>query len=152
MVFDSRRGFPAFCPAHPLLTRPRDECSCTERQAKKEAYNKAHNIDPNKPKVSRHCVHAGEQADEQNKRKRRDRQKGPFNSAREAIENFASQKKFSSRLNYGVLNSLGLGDDEKGKDEGLQEMDDEKDDDDDWGDHEKHDEKEEDTGDDPNNW
>ena len=86
-----------------------------------------------------------------NKRKRRDRPKGPFNSAREAIENFASQKKFSSRLNYGVLNSLGLGDDEK--DAGLEAMDDEKDDDEDWGDHQKHEEKEDDGGDDdPNTW
>lgn len=88
--------------------------------------------------------------DAQNKRKRPDRQRGPYNSAREAIENFASQKKFSSRLNYGVLKTLGLGEDEK--DDGLEAMDDEKEDDEDWRDHEKHDEKEEDTGDDPNNW
>lgn len=43
--------------------------------------------------------------------------KGPYNSAREAVETFATVKKFSSRINYGVLKTLGMGDGDDEKDD-----------------------------------
>lgn len=62
--------------------------------------------------------------DGQKQKKKRAVQKGPYNSAREAIETFASTKKFSSRFNYGALSKLGLGDDEKDDEDGLETLDD----------------------------
>jgi transcription factor IIIB subunit 2 len=69
-------------------------------------------------------VNVKARADGQKQKKKRVVQKGPYNSAREAIETFASTKKFSSRLNYGALTRLGLGDDEKGDEDGLEALDD----------------------------
>ncbi|ORX39134.1 hypothetical protein BD324DRAFT_577073 [Kockovaella imperatae] len=90
-----------------------------ERQAKKAAYAKARGLDPNKPK----------------KRKKRVPRQGPFTSTKEAIDTFASTKKFSSRLNYSVLQNLGLAKDEVTS---LQSFDDD----------EKDDEKEDDMDED----
>lgn len=84
----------------------------------------------------------------QNKKKRKAPHRGPYNSAREAIENIASTKKFSTRINYGALN---LAMDGEGED-GLQAFEDEKHD-------EKYDGKRisclpgsSDFPDDPDNW
>lgn len=81
-----------------------------ERQEKKAAYNKAHGIDPAKPKAKRRKVAPGV--------------KKPFSSAREAIDNFAVTKKFSSRINMDALRRLQDGD----GDAGLERMEDEKED------------------------
>jgi hypothetical protein len=59
----------------------------------------------------------------QTKRKRTQQARQPYSSAREAFEGLATQKKFSNRINYNVLRSMGLADED-----GLQTMDDEKDD------------------------
>jgi hypothetical protein len=52
----------------------------------------------------------------------------PFKSTREAVEAFAAQKKFSSRINYGALGKLGgsskFDPDDMG--DGLERMADEK--------------------------
>ena len=88
-----------------------------ERQERKAAYNRAHGIDPNKPR-------------ERKKRKtNKEARKGPFSSAREAIDSFASQKKFSSRINMDAMRrldtGLGVGDMPDTQDYvGLQTMDD----------------------------
>ncbi|RSH95233.1 transcription factor TFIIIB subunit brf1 [Saitozyma podzolica] len=91
----------------------------------KELYNRTHGIDSSKPKT---------------KRKRAQQARQPYSSAREAFEGLATQKKFSNRINYNVLRSMGLADED-----GLQTMDDEKDDEkDDEG--EKYDEDEDGAG------
>ncbi|WWD21374.1 hypothetical protein CI109_105859 [Kwoniella shandongensis] len=95
-----------------------------DRQEKRAAYNRAKGIDPSKPKT---------------KRKRAAPQKGPYNTATEAIQSFAKGKQFSSRVNYDVLRSLGLGKTEMAGTEGLVSFDDEKEDEDE----EKEDEGEE---------
>ena len=79
------------------------------------------------------------------KRKKRAPHKGPFPSAKEAIDNFAVSKKFSSRLNYGVLQNLGLA---KHEVSSLQSFDDEKDDEKEDEDHDEDDDddKEEEDG------
>ncbi|KAK8843971.1 hypothetical protein IAR55_006763 [Kwoniella newhampshirensis] len=79
-----------------------------DRQEKRAAYNKAKGIDPSKPKT---------------KRKRAAPQKGPYNTATEAIQSFAKGKQFSSRVNYDVLRSLGLGKTEMAGTEGLMRLD-----------------------------
>lgn len=68
-----------------------------ERQEKKAAYNRAHGIDPNKPKSKKRRTGAGPA------------RKGPFPSARDAIDSFATQKKFSSRINMDAIRKLGSG-------------------------------------------
>ena len=74
---------------------------------------------------------------EQRRKKRAPRQ-GPFPTAQAAIDTFASTKKFSSRLNYSVLQNLGLAKDEMTS---LQSFDDDEKED------EKEDEVEEDDKD-----
>ncbi|KAK4684495.1 transcription factor IIIB 90 kDa subunit, partial [Tremellales sp. Uapishka_1] len=95
-----------------------------ERQERKRAYNKAHGIDPNKPKP---------------KRKRNAPHKGPYTSTQAAVTSFASQKKMSSRINWDSLRKLGL------KQPGGADSDDEKNDEGaDDNENEKHDEDNED--------
>lgn len=87
-----------------------------ERQEKKAAYNKAHGIDPSKPKPKRKKAANGP--------------KKPFSTAREAIDNFAAAKKFSSRINMDAIRRLEEGDaDETDSAFGLEKMDDKDDDD-----------------------
>lgn len=97
-----------------------------ERQERKAEYNRQHGIDPNKPPPKK------------KKRRNADKQKGPYVSTHAAMEAFASQKKFSTRINQEVLKRISQG-------EGLQRMDDDYDEDgkdDDEKDDEKYDEKE----------
>lgn len=66
----------------------------------------------------------------QPKRKRAQPRQGPYNSARDAIEGFAVEKKFSTRVNYDILRNLDSL--ENGEDlDGLERFEDEKDDEDD---------------------
>jgi transcription factor IIIB subunit 2 len=95
-----------------------------ERQEKKAAYNRAHGIDPTKPR------------ERKKRRNNKDARKGPFPSAREAIDSFATQKKFSSRINMDAIRRLGTSgandvefSDTASEYPGLQTMDDDKDDD-----------------------
>lgn len=100
-----------------------------ERQEKKAEYNRQHGIDPNKP-----------QPKKKRRRNNAEKQKGPYVSTHAAMEAFASQKKFSTRINQEVLKRISTG-------EGLQRMHDDEDeydedDKDDEKDDEKYDEKE----------
>ncbi|WWC63926.1 uncharacterized protein I303_106531 [Kwoniella dejecticola CBS 10117] len=79
------------------------------RIEQKAAAMRAKGLDPSKPKP---------------KRKRAAPHKGPYNTPREAIQNFAKGKQFSSRVNYDILRSL-----EGGNTHGLVPMEDEKDED-----------------------
>ncbi|KAI9636774.1 putative transcription factor iiib 70 kd subunit [Dioszegia hungarica] len=86
------------------------------KEEERAAYNKANNIDPNKPKIKRKRAPApGSQK--------------PFKSTRDAIDSFAAQKKFSSRINYASLGKLGGYNADDAGETDLQKMDDEKDDD-----------------------
>lgn len=84
-----------------------------ERQERKAAYNRAHGIDPTKPRPAK------------KRRNNASQRKGPFPSAREAIDSFATQKKFSSRINMDAIRKLEV---PSASEYGLQTMDDEKDD------------------------
>ncbi|WVW79472.1 hypothetical protein I302_101441 [Kwoniella bestiolae CBS 10118] len=64
------------------------------RQEQRAIALRAKGIDPTKPKP---------------KRKRATPHKGPYNSSREAIQNFTKGKQFSSRINYDILRGLDLG-------------------------------------------
>lgn len=100
-----------------------------ERQERKAEYNRQHGIDPNKP-----------QPKKKKRKSNAEKQKGPYVSTHAAMEAFASQKKFSTRINQEVLKRISQG-------EGLQRMDDDYDEDDkedDEKDDEKYDEKEDD--------
>lgn len=102
-----------------------------ERQERKAEYNRQHGIDPNKPQPKKKKRKGGA-----------DKHKGPYVSTHAAMEAFASQKKFSTRINQEVLKRISQG-------EGLQRMDedlDEDDKEDDEKDDEKYDEKEDDYG------
>ncbi|KAK6906133.1 hypothetical protein I203_100117 [Kwoniella mangroviensis CBS 8507] len=89
------------------------------RQEERAIALRAKGIDPTKPKP---------------KRKRAAPHKGPYNSSREAIQNFAKGKQFSSRINYDILRGLnnmggvgGVGGPSSGP-SGLMRMNDDKDD------------------------
>ncbi|WWC91098.1 uncharacterized protein L201_006039 [Kwoniella dendrophila CBS 6074] len=80
---------------------------------------RAKGLDPSKPKP---------------KRKRAAPHKGPYNSSRDAIQNFTKGKQFSSRINYDILRGLDLSDQKHdlpgSGSSGLMTMNDDKDDDD----------------------
>ncbi|ORY33138.1 hypothetical protein BCR39DRAFT_521422 [Naematelia encephala] len=65
-----------------------------EREERKAAVARSKGIDPNKPKI---------------KRKSRKTHQGPSQTPREALQNLSGAKKFSSRINFDALKSLGFG-------------------------------------------
>jgi len=73
----------------------------------------------------------------QAKRKRKQPRKTPYGSARDAIEGFATEKNFSTRINYDVLKNLGCESGELDDLDGLERFEDEKDDEDEKYDDEK---------------
>ncbi|KAL1407671.1 transcription factor TFIIIB subunit brf1 [Vanrija albida] len=100
-----------------------------ERQERKAALARAQELNP-KPKAKKR------------KRGTGNGQRGPFPSARDAIDNFAAQKKFSARINMDAIRKIGMGS-TADYEEGLQSMGDEKDDEKDDEHDSRYDEKEE---------
>ncbi|WOO85012.1 Transcription factor IIIB subunit [Vanrija pseudolonga] len=101
-----------------------------ERQERKAALARAAELNP-KPKAKKR------------KRGTGNGQRGPFPSARDAIDNFAAQKKFSARINMDAIRKIGMGSNADYED-GLQSMGDEKDDEKEDEEHDsRYDEKEE---------